>query len=163
MQTAIKILRHHQAYGDSLLADIAPEDFCMQPAGPSSTVTLNHPAWIVGHMAFAIDRHATFLGSQQQLAEWAELFGKGSQLSTSPADYPSKDDLVTAWHAANGRMIAAVETADDAVLNGPNTGPLQNQYDTLGEFLAYSMTGHTATHLGQLSAWRRAMGREAMF
>lgn len=156
--TAIKILRGMQGYGDALVADVDAADFCKQPL-PG----MNHPAWILGHLAIAADGHSTYLGGEKQLDDWADKFGRGSTPTTDPADYPSKDELLEAWHAANERLIAAAQSATPEMLTQPNRGPLNDQLPTVGEFVVFSMTAHTAMHLGQLATWRRAMGRKPMF
>ncbi|MEM1446594.1 MAG: DinB family protein [Planctomycetota bacterium] len=152
------VLRFMQGYGDDLLADIDPGSMCACPVRG-----MNHPAWIVGHLAFAADGHSAEAGGVAQLDDWHERFGYGSQLTEEPAAYPSKPELVDAWHAANERLIVAATSADEATLAKPTRGPLAASLPTVGDFLAFSMTGHTSLHLGQLSAWRRASGRGTLF
>ena len=147
-----------QGFGDSLLADIAPEDMCKQPE-PG----MNHPAWIIGHLAIASDGHSKYAGGEPRLAAWRERFDFGTQLTQNLDDYPAKDELVGEWHAANERLINAVSTAEPAMLEEPTQGPLGESLPTVGDFLVFSMTGHTSLHLGQLSAWRRADGRPPLF
>jgi len=155
---AIKVLKFMQGYGDRLLADIGPADICRQPE-PG----MNHPAWIIGHLALAADGHSRYAGGTPKLGDWQEKFGFGSKVTTDSADYPTKDELVAAWHEANQRLIDAVSTADAALLAKPTEGPLGKGLPTVRDFLTFSMTGHTSLHLGQLSAWRRAMGKPALF
>ncbi|MEM6751098.1 MAG: DinB family protein [Planctomycetota bacterium] len=153
------ILRFMQSYGDDLLADIEPEAMCRQPV-----TGINHPAWVLGHLAVAADHHSQYAGATPQLGEdWNQRFGFASVLTDNPDDYPSKDDLIEAWHTANERLIAAAASADKALLDEPTRGPLVSALPTCRDFLAFSMTGHTSMHLGQLSAWRRADGRKPLF
>jgi len=154
----IKVLRFMQGYGDLLASDIEPADFCRQPVAG-----LNHPAWIIGHLAVSADHHSTYAGGEQQLTDWDEKFGFASKLTDDPADYPAKHELLDAWHAANERLIAAVCSASDELLDKPTSGPLGEGLPKARDFLAFSMTGHTSMHLGQLSAWRRADGRPPLF
>lgn len=158
LEQSINTLRFLQQYGESLLGDIAEQDFEKQPAGE-----MNSPAWIVGHMAYALDRHAGLLGAEHQLADWKELFAKGSTIHGDHPPYPHRDNLIAAWCEAINRLIEAVESASDDELSAPNEYLPNDDLPTLGDFLTYSMTGHFATHLGQLSAWRRAMGRPPLF
>lgn len=150
----ITVLKFLQGYGDRLVADVPSEDFCSQPAAG-----MNHPAWVIGHLAFAVDRHATFLGAEQTLGDWKEKFGFGSTPTTDPADYPAKDELIAAWHGSNDRLIAILESASPEQLAAANEHVRPESLPTLGDFFTFSMAGHTAIHLGQLSAWRRAGGR----
>ncbi|MEM8865737.1 MAG: DinB family protein [Planctomycetota bacterium] len=152
------VLRFLLSYGESLAADISAADFCKQPLAG-----MNHPAWIFGHLAFATDRHSTFVGGEQHLAEWADRFGKGSQLSTELSDYPAKEQLLAEWRGAGERLITAVEASPPEVLSAANTHIRPEAFPTLADFLTFTMTAHTSVHLGQLSAWRRAMGRDPMF
>ncbi|MEM7626772.1 MAG: DinB family protein [Planctomycetota bacterium] len=156
----IKVLRFMQGYGDDLVADIEPADFCLQPVAG-----MNHPAWIIGHLALAADHHATYAGGgvERQLESWGPRFGFGSPLTSDPKDYPTKDELLAAWHDANERYIAAVSNADKASLVKPTEGPLGEALPTTDDFLTFSLTAHTSLHLGQLSAWRRADGRKPLF
>ncbi len=155
---AIHTFRESISYCDGLVADIAAEDFCTQPARG-----MNHPAWIVGHLAFSADRHATFIGGEQKLLAWKELFGKGSPLLADAAAHPSKDELMAAWHDAAKRYLATAEAATPEQLAAPQDYVRPENFPTLGDFITFSMTAHTAIHLGQLSAWRRAMGRPSLF
>ncbi|MEM1109932.1 MAG: DinB family protein [Planctomycetota bacterium] len=154
----IKVLRFMQNYGDQLLEGIAAEDFCRQPV-PG----MNHPAWIIGHLATAADSHAGEAGGQPELHGWDKQFGFASELSSDLTDYPGKDELVKAWHDANDRFIDAVSSASPEVLAGPTRGPLGEMLPQVSDFLAFSLTAHTSLHLGQLSAWRRAVGMPRLF
>ncbi|MEO0529489.1 MAG: DinB family protein [Planctomycetota bacterium] len=157
LEQPINTLRFLTDYCDGLLQDIAPEEF----ADPTDA-GLNPPAWIVGHLAYAFDRHGTLVGLDPELAEWKDLFAKGSTLS-DPTKYPPKDELVAALHKAIDRLADGVNAASDDTLTGPNEYLRSERLPTLGDFLTYSMTGHFASHLGQLSAWRRAKGRPPLF
>ena len=154
----IKTLRFMQGYGDQLIAEIDPQDFCSQPVEG-----MNHPAWILGHLAFAVDAHAAHVGGKPQLSDWNKTFGFGTELSTDPAAYPGKDELIKIWHDANERYIAAVSSASAEDLAQPTKGPLAEPLPTVGDFLTFSLTAHVALHLGQLSAWRRAKGMVKLF
>ncbi|WP_221435537.1 DinB family protein [Algisphaera agarilytica] len=154
----ITVLRFMQGYGDDLVADIEPQDMCKQPV-----VGMNHPAWILGHLAMAVDSHAESVGGTPQLIDWRDRFGFGTTLTTDPADYPAKSELIETWHAANDRFIAAVSSASPEDLSKPTLGPAALGLPTVGDYTSFSLTAHTALHLGQLSAWRRADGRPPLF
>lgn len=153
-----RVLRFMQGYGDMLLADVEPEDMCRQPVAG-----MNHPAWIVGHLAMSADQHSVSAGGRRELKAWGERFGFGSEPTAEADAYPGKDELIEAWHDANERLIAAAQSATEAQLAAPTHGPLGEAYPTVAHFLTFSMTGHTSLHLGQLSAWRRADGRPRLF
>ena len=153
-----KILKTLQDYGDALLSDIRPDEMCLQPI-PGG----NHPAWIVGHLAIAADTHSTYAGATRRLEAWDAIFDMGTAPEPSTSKYPAKDELVEAWHSANAQLVAAANQASADVLGQATLGPLVETLPTYADFLAFSMTGHTATHLGQLSSWRRAVGRPPLF
>ncbi len=153
-----QILRTLQDYGDALLRDIADDEMCLQP-----TPGCNHAAWIMGHLAISADQHGTYAGAERRLEAWDAIFDMGTTPTPSMDAYPAKDELAQAWHDANTRIVAAGQSAGPDLLGQPTQGPLGETLPTVADFLAFSMTGHTATHLGQLSAWRRAIGRPKMF
>lgn len=158
LEREANVLRFTQGYGLDLLKDIEPHAMSRQPLPK-----MNHPAWIIGHLAYAADGHSVYAGGKAKLSDWKQLFGKDSVLSSVPEQYPSKDELLSTWCDANQRLIDAATSADEETLGKPTQGPMGKPFPTLGGFLSFAMTGHVALHLGQLSAWRRAEGRPAPF
>src|SRR6516165_6172450 len=76
----------------TLVRDIADERLAEQPHA-----SVNHPAWILGHLAWAADGALAMLGAPKRLPdEWKTLFAAGSKPSTARAVYPSKDELLRA-------------------------------------------------------------------
>lgn len=158
LDNAISVFRTLQSYADSILSDITAEECCRQP-WPGA----NHAAWTVGHMAIALDRHAAFVGAESKLGEWKALFGKGSEPKTDASEYPPWEDLVQGFRDACGRMTDAAAAATPEQLAVENTYVSPETMPTIGDFVTFSMTAHTAMHLGQLAAWRRALGRPVLF
>ncbi len=80
LKSAIQVnlfLMHHCRM---LVADIADERLAEQPhAG------VNHPAWILGHLAWTADGALGMLGAQKALPEWATLYSRGSKPSAPAA------------------------------------------------------------------------------
>ena len=150
--------RFIRQYGANLLADIEDKDFCHQPQ-PG----MNHPAWIVGHLAFALDAHAFYFGEPRQLESWSNAMGIGSTVSPDPDHYPDRAELLASFEAASDRMMAAVESATPEMVAEANSGMLSEAFPTVGDFVPFSLIGHPSLHFGQLSAWRRADGRPALF
>jgi DinB superfamily len=144
-------------YARQLTADIDDAIFAEQPA-PG----MNHPAWIIGHLAICTDYAAMMLGLEKKCPEaWQKLFGPGSALTTDRAAYPSKAELMGALAAGHDRIAAAAPNADPKRMAQPHPVKiafLKSRVDTVGELLAHLMTTHPAAHLGQLSAWRRVKG-----
>lgn len=121
---------------------------------------VNHPAWILGHLAVGTDYAAKILGERFACPiDWHRQFGPGSTISGNRSIYPTKDELLAAIRVGHARVTAALAHVDEAKLAAPNPlGVLVNELPTVGDMLAHLLTTHAATHLGQLSAWRRMIG-----
>jgi hypothetical protein len=147
-------------YCQTLASDIADERMAEQPV-PG----VNHPAWIIGHLAYSADLMIGRLGGEKVLpAEWTELFKQGSSPSANRGDYPSKDDLLKGLENSFACARAAICGASDEALATPSTNPkMREALPTLREGSAFILTGHFGVHLGQLSTWRRLVGMPALF
>ncbi len=142
-------------YLGQLVEDVPPGAFSIQPV-PG----MNHPAWIVGHLAWACDSLVTLLGGEKSLDEaWSQTFNFRSKADPDPLRYPEKDVLWTALVLGHEKGAEAVRDADPAILERPLPLELfRPLLPTIGDAVVHLLTTHEATHLGQLSAWRRAMG-----
>ena len=154
----LKTFRFLLGYGQMLLSDVEDAEMTAQPL-PG----MNHPAWILGHLCIAFDRHGEHVGAERQLTEWDAQFGMGTRPKPGRDAYMGKDNLLAAFLGSGERFAAAVAAAPAEVLETPTEGPLAEPFPTNGDFLAFSLTSHTSIHLGQLSAWRKATGRPALF
>jgi hypothetical protein len=148
------------SYCQRLLADIPDERMTEQPL-PG----VNHPAWILGHLAFSADRACSLLGAAKQLtAEWVSLFGPGSKPSSSRSAYPSRDELLRAVEQGFERVRQQAATATPEQLAQPSTNPaMKEALPTVREGVTFLLTGHLGVHLGQLSSWRRMIGMPPLF
>lgn len=148
------------SYCDMLMKDLPDDRLAEQPA-PG----VNHPAWILGHLAFAADRGRVLLGISKVLPEdWAPRFGPKSSVSPNRADYPPKDALLTLVHGGYERLRQQVRAADPARLAEPNPNPFSKDVLlTVQDALAHLLTSHLGVHLGQLSMWRRMIGQPPLF
>jgi DinB superfamily len=144
----------------ALVEDIADERMAEQPVAD-----VNHPAWILGHLAWTADRILEMFGAPVTTpAEWATLFSRGSTPSASRAAYASKDELLRAVDHAYQQLRQNVASASSEQLSRPTTNPrLKDTLPTLKELSTFLMTGHVGMHLGQLSTWRRLIGRPPLF
>lgn len=144
-------------YVRQLTDGIDDADMAVQPA-PG----MNHPAWILGHLAACTDYAAMMLGQEKQCPEaWHKLFGPGSALTADRAAYPSKAELLDALAAGHEHISAAAPNADPQRMEKPHPVKiafLKSRIDSTGDLLSHLMTTHPASHLGQLSAWRRIRG-----
>ena len=66
-------------------------------------------------------------------------------------------DRFLAGHRA---VLEALRAVDDEVLGrqNPGEGRLRDMCPTIGAAVNFLMCAHTMVHLGQVSAWRRAVG-----
>jgi hypothetical protein len=160
LESDLKVNQFLVSYCRMLIGDIADERLTEQPL-PG----VNHPAWILGHLAFSADRAGELLGSQKQMpATWTKLFGPGSQLSATRSDYPPKDELLRAVEQGFERVRALTAEATPERLAQPTTNRyMKDALPTVKDGVAFLLTGHLGVHLGQLSSWRRMIGLPPMF
>jgi hypothetical protein len=138
-----------------LVADIPDERMAAQPVEGR---VMNHPAFLLGHLAWANDNLLALLGGAPKLGHLKDVYGMGSRVTEERGLYASKADLL-AWHQqAHQDLLAAVQAATPETLASPAPDRMRTRFPTVGTFLAALMTSHYANHLGQLSAWRRVMG-----
>lgn len=121
---------------------------------------MNHPAWIVGHLTYSLQSIGGEIGLATWLPpEWSMLFGTGSVHSTDPGRYPSKTELLERFTDARQRISDRLAQMTEGDLNQPLPDERHRDvFPTVGTALLHILTVHAATHIGQLSAWRRAMG-----
>lgn len=141
-------------YARRLVADVPDEKLAHQPAP-----RMNHPAWVLGHLARAAD-FTLAIFEQQPLCppEWAKVYGRDSQPTSDRGAYGSKAELLHALERAHQHVSAALRCADWTRLDGPPAENYRARFPTKWQLLIHMMTGHEQMHLGQLSAWRRVQG-----
>ncbi len=140
---------------DMLLKDVEDERMAAQPAAG-----MNHPAWIVGHLAVSWEQASRWAGAGYRAPQgWLAKFDMGSRLLTGRAEYPAKAVLLAELDRGYGSVTPVIENLSDAALADvmPTEG-FRGFLPTVEHGLVFGMTGHYLYHLGQLSAWRRAMG-----
>jgi hypothetical protein len=160
LDSDIKVNLFLMRYCQTLLADIADDRMADQPL-PG----VNHPAWILGHLAVTADTAMTLLGAEKVLpSEWGALFGFGSKPTESRSRYPSKTELLQAVEQAYERVRQEVSAATPEQLSEPTSHPrMKDLLPTTKDRIAFMLTGHVGTHLGQLSSWRRMIGLPPLF
>lgn len=146
-------------YARELVADLPDEELAEQPV-PG----INHPAWLLGHLVIAADYGLTLLGRPAVAPEgWGALFNPGTVPDPNRATYPPKGELMNAYEAGHAAFDAAVAAADAGAVAAPNpVGFLKARFPTVALLLAHLLTTHEAAHLGQLSVWRRTMGKQGV-
>ena len=119
----------------------------------------NHPVWIIGHLATAIDMAGTLLGQPKATPEsWEALFGNNSKPVADASKYPSLAELSAKYATIHVAVGKAFESASDATLATPTPEQWRKFVPTIGDALMFLMLNHEQFHLGQYSAWRRVIG-----
>ena len=160
LDSDIKINLFLIQYCRTLMADIPDDRMAEQPLSG-----VNHPAWILGHLALTADTALGLLGAEKSLpTEWNPLFGLGSKPVVVRSTYPSKEEMLRAVEQGYERVRQRVVAATPEQLSQPTTNPrMKDSLPTAKDRIAFMLTGHVGGHLGQLSAWRRMIGMPPMF
>jgi hypothetical protein len=140
-----------------LVADIEESQMDDQPCDG-----FNPPRWILGHLAVYSDYALRSTGARFQCPkEWHRSFARGSESGQCPVEKPSKSELVSKINVGFEMVRERCQGMDPAQLELPHSVPflVASPLKTVGHVLAHLMTTHFASHLGQLSAWRRIRGR----
>jgi hypothetical protein len=156
-RTLNNLMRH---FAKALVKDIDDADMAREAFGGA-----NHAAWVLGHIIVSTDGVVKLLGREATApAEWNALFGRGSTMSYDRAAYPSKEELLAALDKTFDAALVAARGATPEQCAAPHhVEMLRRGLPTTGDLIAMLLTTHVAQHLGQLSAWRRALGKPAMF
>jgi hypothetical protein len=156
----IKVNLFLMQYCRKLVEDVADLRLAEQPF-PG----VNHPAWVIGHLAWTADRGLERLGAPETVPpEWKTLFGRGSTPSDSRALYASKDELLQSMERAYEQLRQKAASASPEQLSQATSDPRAKEtLPTLNDIVTFVMTGHVGVHLGQISAWRRMIGLPPLF
>ncbi len=120
----------------------------------------NHPAWIIGHITISMEFAASLAGVEYKAPEgYEELFGMKSKPDSEPGKYPGLAALLAELDKSVESVTPGLEsvTAEQLAAEMPNEG-FRDLMPTVGDGLTFVLNGHITTHIGQLSAWRRANG-----
>ena len=155
IQHVLHVYGMNLGFAKRLVADLSEDQMCAQPHG-----VVNHPAWSLGHLAVAADHLGTLLGlSSDAPAGWGDTFKTGGIPSPDKSRFPGKDQLLRAFEHQHVRVAKALSEADPAALARPHPDEKRRaHFPTVGDFVIFLMTAHEMDHLGQIAAWRRAMG-----
>ncbi len=152
-------------YAERLLKDVPENQFARFAKVGDTVIESNHPAFIYGHLSLYAPRVVDQLGGDATAllpsAQFEQLFSKDATCVDDPdgSIYPPMDE-VTAALLTNYRAAAdALERADDDLftIENPNEA-MRDKFPTKGAMHAFYVGGHFMLHMGQMSAWRRAMG-----
>ncbi len=144
-------------YLKMLVADLEDGDLQKQPVA-----TMNTGHWILGHLAVCNDYTLSLLGSEKICpAPWWPAFDYASQPGVTDKVSVPKAQLMD--YIARGHELiraACAKGVDAHKMSQPNEfESLRKALPTKADFVAHLLTTHIAGHLGQLSAWRRTIGK----
>lgn len=147
-------------YAERLIRDLSDADMTAQPV---AGVTMNHPAWALGHLSAYPPVLAAMARRETPVDPISHPFGRDSKPVNDPTVYGSKEKIVSAYFGAHDELADTLASVDPSVMNDPiRVERWRERFPTLAHACFYLMTTHEATHLGQISAWRRAGGRPAV-
>ena len=140
---------------ESLVKDLTDEQMVQQPHG-----VVNHPTWTLCHLASSSNYIAKTFGLESTFpADWDEALKASKTPSGDASQYPSRDALLAELKTQHARVAEAVANADPAVFAKEYPDERMRKYfPTIGDMANYMLAAHEGTHIGQLAAWRRAMG-----
>jgi len=136
------------------VADVRPTDMVAQPNG-----IMNHPSWVIGHLAFSCQALGGEIGLPEWLpTAWAELFGTGSIPVADTVMYDHKGELLEILHDAQSRITHAVKRLNDSQLDEPLPDEKYRVIlPTVRHAIIQVLVAHSANHIGQLTIWRQVM------
>lgn len=157
LRSAIRITwTRNGAYAKRLVEGLSGGQMFEQPATPR---VMNNPPWILCHLALYHAAIISLLRAQPFDDPMGQPFGRNSIVSSDPADYPAWTEIIARYLQGHGEALVALDGAPEALFGEAN--PLERWralHPRVGDQLVTLMVKHESFHLGQLSAWRRALG-----
>ena len=147
-------------YAKALVRDIPDEQMAIMPAKGFE----NHPAFTLGHLVSGSAGIAEDLGEKFDMPDgWSDLFlrkGPGDPRTpdTDKSKYPPRKLLLEELERQHEKVKKNLASVTEDDLNKSFKWRFSNHMPTLGDMLIFMCVNHEAMHLGQLAAWRRAMG-----
>lgn len=154
-----------RGYAERLLKDVTPQLFARFPVVEGTTITINHPAFVFGHLSLYPVQLAEMSGISSKGMEipssYMDLFKMGVACLDDPSNaiYPSMEELTNAFFSRTDALISSLDSISQDALEQPLENPVRREkFGTVGSFLTYILLAHPQSHLGQISGWRRCMG-----
>jgi hypothetical protein len=160
IETIIQQYDFNLAYAKAFVQDLTDEQMTIVPALGLD----NHPAFTLGHLISGSADLAQDLGGEFEMPDnWAELFVREGPGDTRKPDidkskYPSKHLLITELENQHNKVKKLLKDIEKNRLSEVLTWRFSNFMPTLGDLVTFMCINHESMHLGQLAAWRRAMG-----
>lgn len=160
LKTIINQYDFNLEYARKLVEDLNQEQMTIIP----SIGLDNHPAFTLGHLVSGSAMLAEDLGAKFEMPEsWMELFSrKGPGDPRKPdkdiSKFPSKTALINELAHQHEKVKHLLLNTDENKLRENIKWRFNRYMPTLFDLVTFMCITHEAMHLGQLAAWRRAMG-----
>jgi hypothetical protein len=156
-------------YAERLLVGVTPEMFGKFARPGGVVLKSNHAAFVFGHLSLYSPKVLEHLKRPTAAVAcppgFDAVFKNGVECQDDPTGtiYPPMAAITDQFFRGYRAARAALAETDDALLLSPNPteGRMRELFPTLGSMLIFYFDGHAQMHLGQVSAWRRAMGLAA--
>jgi hypothetical protein len=154
-----------RGYAERLVKQIPEEKFARFPVVNGRSLAINHPAFVLGHLALYPIQLAEMADLPKEGMEipssYPDLFKMGVECVDDPAGslYPKKDELIERYLGSYDALMKVLPAINPEALNRALENPARRErFGTVGAFLVYLLLAHPQSHLGQISAWRRCVG-----
>lgn len=159
VESLLSAWQRNRDYGKLLVADLEPEQLVAQPAPD-----MNHAAWVFCHLGAYFPVLVALLEKRSFDDPKDHAFGMQSFPVADAAAYPEKRKLIDDFMAGHEQVIVALRAADEDIFESPQTlERWKKPMPQVGMAVTYLMLAHESLHLGQLSAWRRALGAPSVY
>jgi len=164
----VPAFRMHEAYARELVGDLDEAQLDQAP-GPGLE---NTPRFTIGHLCCATAMTVRLLEHPDDdrsveldlPAGYQELFGRmgpgDRRTPEASASAPSAEDLLAEFARQHAKVEAALERVEEAELAKACEWKLGAYLPRVADVVTFQCV-HEMLHLGQLAAWRRAMGLPA--
>ena len=159
-ENIIKQYDFNLEYARILVHDLKADQMTVIPANGLE----NHPAFTLGHLVSGSALLAEDLGGEFEMPDkWADLFlrkGPGDPRKPDPdkSKYPSKELLLRELEDQHNKVKKLLKSNDEKGFSEKIKWRFSSYLPTLLDIIVFMCINHEAMHLGQLAAWRRAMG-----
>jgi hypothetical protein len=156
----IKQYNFNLEYARALVQDLTNDQMTIIPSNGLE----NHPAFTLGHLISGSALLAEDLGGEFEMPDkWADIFlrkGPGDPRKPDPdkGKYPSKELLLGELEEQHNKVKKLLNSLDKKKLSEIIKWRFSSYMPTLLDIIVFMCINHEAMHLGQLAAWRRAMG-----
>ena len=140
----------------SMTDDVSPDLWRGQPPG-----IINHAAWQVGHLTNARANLAGILGAPcaNLPTDLKTRFGTGSIPEPHSLGGQDKLMMLESFWLVQNHIADLLSKATPELMSLPTPNETyRERFPTVRDMTLLILTVHDSLHLGQLSAWRNAMG-----